>query len=126
MKGSTTAFAFEIKENAANGKTYHQMIVLDQSNPKGSVTIQLPAGSYTVSELHGAGYELVSCNPANGTVLVGEGDAVVRFVNEANKEKIRATRNMQITSLAGTARTAGFGIAQIKVSNKPGKGEKQT
>lgn len=88
-KGEGAAFVFKIESD--DGKTYYCTIDLSATNPSGSETITLPAGTYTVTELPTAGYKLDEAVPENGeerkVVVSGSSSKPVEFTNTSDGKK---------------------------------------
>lgn len=115
LKGNDTSatFLFEI---TGGDKTYYAGITMTADkcglNSEGkSVTIKnLPAGSYTVTEiLCPSGYEFSERDPANGEVTVSGAGASITFTNRKNSDPDDPTKDDGVVINQFTYKTEGAG-----------------
>ena len=88
----TTAFLFQIE---GEGEVYYASVVLESGeNQNDTIIKNLPAGSYTVTEiLCPSGYEFSESDPANGEVIVSGADASIIFTNSKSSEPDDPTKD---------------------------------
>ena len=104
----TTAFLFQIE---GEGTVYYASVVLKSGeNQNDTIIKNLPAGSYTVTEiLCPSGYEFSESDPANGEVIVSGAGASITFTNSKSSDPDDPTKDDGVVINQFTYETEGEG-----------------